>query len=179
MSKQDFEAFLQRHEASVDEESRTDWHKRKSEWLAHIAEFYDRVQGWLQDFIAQRKVAISDYPLELNEDFIGHYETRKLILQIANQEVVFRPAGTLLIACRGRIDMEGPAGTVRFVLVEKEAAGVQDAKTPAEGTAPEEEPHSLSSVFWSWKIATPPPSMNYVQLDEESFFDALMEVMNG
>ncbi len=30
-----------------------------------------------------------------------------------------------------------------------------------------------------WKIATPPPNIKYINLDEETFFDALMEVIDG
>jgi hypothetical protein len=30
-----------------------------------------------------------------------------------------------------------------------------------------------------WKIATPLPNIKYINLDEETFFDALMEVING
>ena len=30
-----------------------------------------------------------------------------------------------------------------------------------------------------WKISTPPPKIKYLELNENSFFDALMEVING
>ena len=31
----------------------------------------------------------------------------------------------------------------------------------------------------TWKIITPPPHIDYLEITEESFFEALMEIING
>lgn len=34
------------------------------------------------------------------------------------------------------------------------------------------------TIEWDWKIATPPPRIKYIEVNEDSFFDLLMEVIN-
>ena len=42
---------------------------------------------------------------------------------MGNAEIIFTPIGTLLIGAKGRIDMTSNAGTVKFVLVDKNLSG--------------------------------------------------------
>ncbi len=53
----------------------------------------------------------------INEEYLGSYETKKLILNFNSDTVIFTPVGRNIIGARGRIDMEGKAGKVKFVLV--------------------------------------------------------------
>jgi hypothetical protein len=107
-------------------------------------------------------------PYRLNEEYLGNYETKKRHLKIASQEVVFIPIGTRLFGSKGRIDMEGSAGKVKFLLTDKNST-IPSAKIQI----------CEENVDWVWKIATPPPTIQLLELNEESFFDALMEVING
>ncbi len=92
-----------------------------------------------------------------------------------------KPIGTLLIGTRGRVDVIGPSGQTRFLLVNKDASrpniritgvvrGQQIVPRPEEPQMP---------VTWTWKIATSPPRIEYIELTQESLFRALMEVSNG
>jgi hypothetical protein len=40
----------------------------------------------------------------------------------------------------------------------------------------EEEPKDIE---WDWKIATPPPRIQYINLEQDTFLEALMEVVGG
>jgi hypothetical protein len=105
------------------------------------------------------------------------------VLTIGADRVVLRPIGTLLFGVRGRVDMEGPNGTVKFILTGKRSNGIRISASaaPASGRAaapaPESEPDA--SEEWVWKIATAPPKVRFIELTSEAFFDALMEVVNG
>jgi hypothetical protein len=46
-----------------------------------------------------------------------------MILKIGRQEIVMTPIGTLLIGAKGRVDVVGPAGRARLVLVNSQASG--------------------------------------------------------
>jgi hypothetical protein len=61
--------------------------------------------------------------------------------------------------------MNSSAGEVKFVLVEKDSKGINTQ-------APEK------SAEWKWKISTTPPLIKFIELNEDSFSDALMEVLN-
>jgi hypothetical protein len=167
MSKKDFDAFIKQHKST---EKETDWEARKKDWLDNINNFYSLVQKWFYDYKIQKQVTLEFVPYRLNEEYIGSYESKKLHLKIANQEIVFIPIGTRLFGSKGRIDMEGSAGKVRFLLADKHSTKPSTKVQIYDGD---------KNIDWAWKIATPPPTIQLIDLNEESFFDALMEVING
>ena len=74
--------------------------------------------------------------------------------------------------------MESRTGKVRFVLVDEKSEGPLDGvRVPADKRSKSKEIDE-TKISWTWKIATPPPSVRYISLNEESFFDALMELIN-
>ncbi|RKZ53318.1 MAG: hypothetical protein DRR16_26500 [Candidatus Parabeggiatoa sp. nov. 3] len=167
MSKKDLENFLNQDMENT--QANVDWLSQRNEWLRYIELFYDRVLKWLVHYIEQGKIQVTRRNITLNEDNIGSYCTEKLILKLANKEVSLTPIGTVLIGSKGRIDMSSSAGEVKFVLVEK------DSKGPSMQEANEKLANSLE---WKWKISTSPPSIQFIELNEESFSDALLEVLN-
>ena len=172
----DFESFLEKQDLKKREAEQTDWDERKEDWLRHIDRFHKTVQRFLRKYLDQGKVSIDFSPLTLNEEHIGSYETKKLHLTMGGYEVVFSPLGTRMIGSRGRIDMEGRAGRVKFLLVDKESA---DMWGYTGGRGSKEKAAEKKAAGLTWKIVTPPPSVSLVDLNMESFFDALMEVTNG
>jgi hypothetical protein len=178
MSRSEFEEFLRTHEEEITAQELVDWNKTRDEWIKHIDDFYQMVNYWLKDYVEASKVTIKTLAITLNEQPIGSYKTHKLLLKIANQEVVLSPVGTVLIGAAGRIDMESRTGKVRFVLVDEESEGPLDGvRVPADKRSKSKEIDE-KKISWTWKIATPPPSVRYIWLNEESFFDALMELIN-
>ena len=99
----------------------------------------------------------------------------------------FIPVGTILIGALGRIDMEGPNGIVKYVLVPEISnapkietailSTVEDRKKWKEKQQKEAE--EIMKANKVWKIATPPPNIKYLDLNEDIFFDKLMEVIDG
>ena len=114
MGKEDFKSFLEKHGLNKREEA-VDWTQRKEEWVSYINQFYQIIQKWLKPYIDENIVELNFKPITLHEENIGSYETNRILMKIANQEVVFTPIGTLLIGSKGIIDMEGRAGKIVFV----------------------------------------------------------------
>ncbi len=169
MSKNDLENFL--NQDREDSQTHVDWLSQRNEWLRHIEAFYDRVLKWLFRYIEQGKIQVSRRNITLTEDNIGSYDTEKLILKLANKEVSLIPIGTVLIGSKGRIDMRSSAGEVKFVLVEKDSTGPSMQNTDTSENL-------ANSLEWKWKISTSPPSIQFIELNEDSFSDALLEVLN-
>jgi hypothetical protein len=69
-----------------------------------------------------------------------------MILKIGRQEITMTPVGTLLIGAKGGVEVVGPAGRTRLLLVSSKASG----PTPAVETPPKK-------IKWAWKIATSAP----------------------
>ena len=169
MSKKDLENFLNQNIENT--QANVDWLYQRNEWLCYIEQFYDMVIKWLFRYIERGKIQVIRQNITLTEDNIGSYCTEKLILKLANKEVSLTPIGTVLIGSKGRIDMSSSAGEVKFVLVEK------DSKSPLTLNMDASE-KSANSVSLQWKISTSPPSIKFLELNEESFSDALLEVLN-
>ena len=71
-------------------------------------------------------------------------------------------------------------GTVKFVLVPQDSSGPKiNVRIWTENEEPPPEEHLNPVTQWDWKIATLPPKIRYVELQEESLKDAIMEVLNG
>jgi hypothetical protein len=49
-----------------------------------------------------------------------------MILGIGRQEITLTPVGTLLFGSKGRVDVEGPAGRTRLVLVDQQSVRPDD-----------------------------------------------------
>ncbi len=177
----DFDTFVKRQQPAFEEGQPVDWAKERDEWLSHLNELYGQVESFLAKYIKIGEIKCSYRDIALNEENIGSYRARQMILKIGRQEITMTPIGTLVLGARGRVDVEGPAGRTRFLLVDSRASGPTIKMTinyrgKPEAPAPEAAPKRIK---WVWKIATSPPSVQYIELTPESLFQALMEVANG
>lgn len=85
-----------------------------------------------------------------------------------------------MIGARGRVDMIGPKGIVRLVIVPKDSSGPKIRVNIRKQDEPASKKDDVKSILdWDWKISTPPPNIRYFDLNKESFQDALMDILNG
>ena len=148
-----------------------DWTQERDDWIRHLDEFYQLAEGFLRKYIDEGKVHITRTPKQINEEYIGSYEVTSLEVRIGAVKVRFDPIGTNLIGAKGRVDMHGPHGTVKFVLVPKTASARMIRVIVQEKPVEVEE--------WVWKISTQPPNIKCIELEEESFLSTIMEVANA
>jgi hypothetical protein len=177
----DFDAFVKREQTAAAEGERVDWGKERDEWLGHLTELYEQTESFLAQYIETGQIKVNYRDIELNEENIGSYRARQMILKIGRQEITMTPVGTLLIGAKGRVEVVGPAGRTRLLLVNSEASGPTIKVTVSMGGKPE--PPAVEAppkqIKWAWKIATSPPTIRYIELTQDSLFQALMEVANG
>jgi len=179
MGKQDLQSFINIKKQHAAEEVQIDWEGRKNEWLRHLNALYKDIEKWLSDFENHDMISFEYRDIELNEEYIGLYSVRKMEIKIADELILLTPVGTLLIGAQGRVDVKGKNGTMKFVLV-PEQSDSPAIKMPVvvEGeTKKAETPEDGKKL--AWKIATPPPTMKYIDLNVDSFSDALLAVAGG
>lgn len=168
----EFEDFLTQQEYENNNSLTSDYETEQREWLAKIDEFYNLIQEFIGDYLEQGKITQEWKNIQLQEDHFGEYEVQQLMLKIGKKRLIFKPIGRFLIGFnRGRIDLSSDVGTVRFVLLPEDLESPQITDFN----------HSFnpSNAKWCWKIATSPPKVSYLELTEQSFFEALMEVVNA
>ncbi len=177
MSKKHFEDLLNKYESKY-EKNEIDWEAKKDEWLGFVKQFYSSVESWLKLYKNDGKLSYEFKKTNITEDYIGTYDVDLMVVDFAGQQINMEPMGTLLIGTKGRIDMEGARGRVQFILADKDSKGMktnvliagESVKTQGERKEPD----------WAWKIVLRESrKISYVEFNEENFFDALMEIVNG
>lgn len=178
MSKKAFEEMLNKQKIVKEEKEEHDWEKKKQEWLKFVEQFYDEVEQWLEPYIDQGKLSYEYHDINLTEEYLGTYNVKAMDIFFAEQFVKIEPIGTLLIGTKGRIDMEGTRGSVQFVLADKESKGINISVTVEERK--EDQARKEKEPDWTWKILVRESrGIAYDDFNEENFFCALMEIING
>src|SRR6266496_4328103 len=126
-----------------------DWEERKKEFIESVEELYRKVEEYLADSIRDNLVKVSFSTKQINEDYIGKYDIREMILDVGDERAILSPKGRNIVGGIGRVDLLGPIGEKTLV--------AQPGR---------------------WAIvATRTPSLKIVPLDPASLLAALQEVM--
>lgn len=175
-----FEEFVRRN-AEKAAEPAVDWNAARDAWLGRLRELYARIEEYLSPFVNSGSIKLSYHKLQLREERIGTYTVDALTIALGTQQIRMTPVGTLLIGAAGRVDIEGPKGETRLVLVpkEREQPGFSiTIRSEAQGHAEEASQPSVEPE-WTWKFATSAPHIRYTTLTKENFEAALMQVAGG
>ncbi len=182
MARSDFDRFVQRKMAEAVDVTAFDSQRQLEEWRRYLVELYKKVSDFLNPYTQDESAQIEFRDIELNEDFSGPYTVQQMFIHIGNSTITLRPIGTMLIGSKGRVDVQGPRGTARLVLVNKYVSNarqlVQVKVLDPNSSSPPPEPKP-DSIEWAWKIATPPPEMTFTDLTKNSFFDLILSVADA
>jgi hypothetical protein len=140
----------------------------------------------LNVYTSSGQIGIRYKTIDLNEENIGSYQARQMILRIGRQEVDLVPAGTRFIGFKGFVDVIGSAGKSSLVLASRDRRfTVQGTKvtelikTSNKFRSGSEPVSSFAKAEWVWKILPRPPGRELDEVTPENFFQLLMEVTNG
>ena len=184
MHSKDFDEYVRRQVEAPPAGPPVDWNKQRDEWLGYLNRLYEQVESFLGKYVSARQIRFQYQTIELNEEQIGSYSARQMVLRIGKQEVRLVPIGTLLIGLKGRVDVVGSSGKAQIVLVDSDPRsllpepGFRYDKSPKPPVKVSMLPAPLK-IQWEWKILTRPPERRFIDLTQESFFDLIMEVAHG
>jgi hypothetical protein len=170
-----FDQFIKEHIASLPAQA-IDLETEKNLWLEKLDALYDLVERSLAPYLKPGSIRLNFRTIDLYEDQLGNYQVPSLDISVGRAIVKLNPIGTFLIGVRGRVDMNGPRGTARFVIA---PSGSPTPTFPTAVPFLNRSPDAGLSEAWVWKISTPPPRITYIDLTEESFREALMGVVDG
>ena len=181
MGKIDFDKFIEEQRESATGDDEMDWIQQKKEWLAALEQFYGKIEGYLLPYIKTGDISLIYQDKSIDEEFIGEYVVKKMLIRMKDREAILEPIGTTLFGAKGHVELRGRNGLVRFVLVDKNASSpkVEIRIRTKNDLETGEKKNNPQKIDWEWKIATSPPMIEYVEMTDDSFFDALLEVING
>ncbi|MFA7338426.1 MAG: hypothetical protein WC028_16690 [Candidatus Obscuribacterales bacterium] len=174
MSHKEFDKFVEsQHSRAITNSVGSQ--ERLKQWSVARQSFFDRVVKFLQSYVTAGKIEITFSDKSIVEDLLGEYVVQVATIRVGASLIRLLPIGANIIGAKGRIDMSGPNAVVRFILVPEElvAPGTEMPAVRA-GRAGQKNRERLA-----WKIATSPPNVEFLPFNEETFFDALMEVADG
>ncbi|MGG1655864.1 MULTISPECIES: hypothetical protein [Geobacillus] len=153
----------------------------KKQWLREIESFYRQIEPFLTPLQEKGLLSVKRENIKIQEELLGEYTTEKWQLHFPDQIVMIEPVGKEVIGANGRIDMIGKNETVKFLLVDQQALSpnitVSFPNLPAEAFKKRGLLRDKDDIEYAWKIATPPPNIRFLELNEDSFSDALLEVL--
>ena len=181
MSKKDFDKFLNQQIKNTQDDPWVDWEVERVEWLNYLNHFYEIIESFLDEYVKSKKLTFEESTKDIFEEYIGTYSVKVLDIKLGMHKVRLEPIGTHLVGAKGRVDLMGVNGKVKFVLVNKNSSRPSKIKISirAEGEEIAQERDESQSIEWVWKIATPPPNIEYFDLDKEVFLDTLLEVVGA
>ncbi len=180
MVSEDFAKFVESQQETASDAT-INWAAIRDEWLRDLDLLHQKIVDFLLEYIERRSISYDLIEMELNEPNIGKYSAKRMDIRIGRQLVSLVPVGTLLIGCKGRVDVEGTAGRGHLLLVNEELRTAADliritASTNADVSRVPSAPRPVS---WVWKIATNGALRAFVDLDKESFLALLLETANA
>jgi len=183
MSKKDFERLLDQQTKSTS----INWEEIRSGWINQVERLYELVDGWLSEYKNRGSLEIQRKTVELTEESLGTYEIQSLELTVGNKKARLTPIGATIIGAYGRVDVAGPAGRSTLLLVPESSDGpkVYSFISTSEEEKKEKQAELDEALEKSrreprkWKVATEPPNIKYLTLEEDLFFDVLVEVLGG
>lgn len=161
-----FDEFISQLDNQKKSEIQIDWQAKKNQWLKYLGHLYGDIQSYLEPY--KDKIILNEQEVLINEEYIGEYSAKKLSIQLGKDTITLTPKGTNLIGASGRVDMNSSHGTIKLVLIEQDEKRLDIAKNT------KKEPNALV-----WAIAQQQPRLAFFELNQESFQDALMELVNA
>lgn len=182
MDTKEFDKFVRREHKAVSEYPSVDWDAERKEWLGNLNKLYKKVEVLLRKYISSGEIHLQYRPIELNEENIGPYTAKEMVVKIGRQSVILEPIGTLFLGSKGRVDLVGPAGKAQLLLVDSKKSGptpLVRVSIGVGGKPPILPSESSRDIKWEWRIVTRPPERRFVEITRQSLFQLIMEVANG
>lgn len=182
MSRTEFDKFVQRKNAEEDVVPAFDPKRRLDEWIHYLRVLYNTVNEFLAPYIEGGTAQTEIRDISLNEEFSGPYTVQQLLIRIGNSTITLCPIGTMLIGSKGRVDVQGPRGIMRLVLINKNVTHARQlisVRISTPGAPPLPPQPNSDQIEWTWKIATPPPEMKFIDLTADNFFDMILSVADA
>lgn len=174
MPNERFQNFLTQMKQS---ESAGTQNARMELWRGKLTELYALIDSMLAGYVDAGEVRTQRETRTIYEELVGSYDVDAYIVSVRGRRVSLEPIGTFIFGAYGRVDLKGPTGFKRLVLVERDSKGAKVQVTVGKGAPLAERPVDAQEL--EWKFATPPPRIAYERLDEETFTSALVELLGA
>jgi len=93
--------------------ARTDWERKRDDWLAKVRELTASIKIWAE----QQRWFVDEHEKTIEEDHIGSYAATTLFIRAPSGKIVVEPIGCNIIGAQGRVDIESFPSLNRVLLI--------------------------------------------------------------
>ncbi|VVT52232.1 hypothetical protein UYSO10_3936 [Kosakonia radicincitans] len=187
MSIKDLKSFItQQKQKQQEEEEAFIPEEQIKEYQLLVERFYKLVTDSISELIEDELIIVDRERIKISEEALGEYEIDSLLLLINSKKIKFVPAGTMLIGSKGRIDVFGPFGSEKYLLIRKGVSKPRDLVQirVRDASGKHEEPSKLHAKLtiedWEWKtLPSDSRWMNFNDVTSETIADLIMRMING
>lgn len=104
----------QRHEKVF---TSMDWESRKENWIKAYNKLLAETKTWLEPYEKKGLIKLSEYQMTIDEENIGSYQLKCLLIIIQEMEITLEPMGTLLSGAFGRADIRNKNSNANEMLL--------------------------------------------------------------
>jgi len=182
MGRKEFDEFVTKSNGEL--QIAFDKDKELKEWKDSLKSLFSKMEGWIKCYVDKGLIKVSKKKYLLYEEFYGEYEVDAIVLTFKEKVVYFEPIGTMLIGAKGRVDVKSEYGIRSLILVDKDSGGpnikinVFTSERERKEHEEKEKVKPKKEISWDWKILDNKDRIKYIKLNEDNFFDIIMEVMN-
>jgi hypothetical protein len=176
MGRQQFEELLRERRQKSQSKDRA---SQRTRWVASVAELYTQVEAYLRRYTESGEITVSRQSKEITEEYLGAYSVEQQIIAIGNEHIVLDPIGAMIVGAFGRVDAKGTAGHAQLLLVRRSVTHPRLEPAEADQQSDRSALTGDETDELTWKIATEPPNITYIELTEETFFDLMVELLGG
>jgi hypothetical protein len=92
-----------------------DWDTKRMIWIEQVELLYNQITDWLKDVPS---IKTEKQQIWITEEYIGRYQTDRLLIYLGNAIISLAPRGTLIIGARGRIDINSSNNKQAMIILE-------------------------------------------------------------
>lgn len=191
MSIKSLKDIIEQQKKEEENEQSFDASEQINDYISLVEKLYDLFISSVDELIKEGLIKETREKIKISEEYLGEYEIDSLILSINSNKIKLIPAGTMLIGSKGRVDVFGPFGSEKFMLIRKGVKSPSDLvkiKVHISGIDHErkeekeekEERKKITIADWEWK--TMPSDNRWVRFDDvnsETVTNIIMRMING
>ena len=147
-----------------------DWVERKQTWLEQINLLFQIIEQWLDNF---ESIKIQRQEVWITEEYIGKYQTERLLLYVGDILISFTPHGTLVMAAKGRVDIHASNNRRAMIVLEKEG----ERPGVVSFTYPDSSETDTNTIQYEWLIVKEKPTKDMPVLNEDTFSDLIADLI--
>ncbi len=178
MADMSFDDFVRR-----EQQEPINWQAEKTAWLQHLEELFTQVEGYLKPYVDAGKVVKKYRSIELNEEYLGLYSTKEMIITIGSKTIKLEPISAFILGSKGRVDVAGPRARAQLLLLDSKVTSMSQLINVSAGISRRQPPRRPrkppADIKWVWRIVTRPPQREIIEINKENFLNLLVEISNG